>query len=368
MKIGYVSFRLAGFDGVSLEAGRWKIILERMGHQVVNIAGELEGPGELVPELHFLNKEQAGTDQIQSRLEEVILKHRPDKLIIANMWSLPLNVNAGIALKNIVFEHQIPTVARNHDFWWERRRFCEDGKEEFWRENFPPRSKQITQVVINSIAGEELFDRTGCRAAVIGDCFDFTREYKPADYDGRWRQDLGIDKRDLVFVQATRIVPRKQIELAIELAEKLCNPKVVLVIAGEGGDEGDGYVQKIRQRGAGSSARVILAREILGNKYSLWDYLAYGDFMTLPSAQEGFGNQLLEGIYFKKPIFLNKYEVYKRDLEPLGFETAENPQEVIELMGNRNKIKQVTEKNFQIARENFSFEATENKIRELLKF
>ena len=53
MHIGYITFRIAGTDGVSLEAERWKIILERMGHRVTMIAGELDRPGYLLPNIHF---------------------------------------------------------------------------------------------------------------------------------------------------------------------------------------------------------------------------------------------------------------------------------------------------------------------------
>ena len=57
VNIGYLSFRIAGTDGVSLEAERWKIILERMGHKVTFIAGELDQSGVLIDSLHFTHPE-----------------------------------------------------------------------------------------------------------------------------------------------------------------------------------------------------------------------------------------------------------------------------------------------------------------------
>ena len=56
MNVGFVSGRLAGTDGVSLETHKWAQVMEGMGHQVFYCAGELEAdgpPGLLVPEMYF---------------------------------------------------------------------------------------------------------------------------------------------------------------------------------------------------------------------------------------------------------------------------------------------------------------------------
>jgi len=55
-RIGFISTRLNGTDGVSLEVEKWSRVLQRMGHQVFFCAGELGGyaaAGTLIPELHF---------------------------------------------------------------------------------------------------------------------------------------------------------------------------------------------------------------------------------------------------------------------------------------------------------------------------
>ena len=45
-----------------------------------------------------------------------------------------------------------------------------------------------------------------------------------------------------------------------------------------------------------------------------------------PRAFEGFGNALLEATYFRKPVFVNTYAVYARDIDSLGFKTIEMSQ------------------------------------------
>ena len=59
-RIGFVSTRLAGTDGVSLETAKWAEIFERDGHTCFYMAGELDTPDErsfLVPKCHFTDPE-----------------------------------------------------------------------------------------------------------------------------------------------------------------------------------------------------------------------------------------------------------------------------------------------------------------------
>ena len=57
MNIGFISTRLAGTDGVSLETAKLATVLKQMGHQIFYCAGELDGdiPGLCAPELHFVD-------------------------------------------------------------------------------------------------------------------------------------------------------------------------------------------------------------------------------------------------------------------------------------------------------------------------
>ena len=59
MHIGFISTRLNGTDGVSLEVEKWAKVLRRLGHELFYCAGELGGyaaGGNLIPQLHFDNQ------------------------------------------------------------------------------------------------------------------------------------------------------------------------------------------------------------------------------------------------------------------------------------------------------------------------
>ena len=56
LRIGFVSTRLSGTDGVSLESAKWTNVLQELGHTCFYFAGESNRPQErsrIVPEAHF---------------------------------------------------------------------------------------------------------------------------------------------------------------------------------------------------------------------------------------------------------------------------------------------------------------------------
>jgi len=408
MHIGFLSFRIAGTDGVSLEAERWALILQRMGHQVTMLAGELDRKGILIPALHFqeplmqlVEKKavQQGVsfkklrskvfklaERIEDDLLEIFAKFKFDHLIVANSFSLPVNFSLGVALDRVIKKLEIKTTSRNHDFWWERDRFSKMTPDWhlFLQEHFPPlQNHLLNHLTINSLAQKELKRRTGLDSMVIGDSFDFNNSFRKHPANGEyWRRDFKIKEEDVVFLQATRVIPRKQIELAIELVHRLKDPRIVLVIAGYSGDEGGDYLSYLRGLVDKTGIRARFIGDWVGVRnsfrnnqriYTLWDCFENCDLTTYPSRVEGFGNQFIEALYFKKPVFLNRYPVYQSDLEPLGFKTIAISgrltrgavEQVRRILASEKLQKKMVETNFRIARRHFSFEAVQQKLAKL---
>src|SRR5512137_2745768 len=62
LRIGFVSTRLKGTDGVSLEVRKWVEVLTGLGHATFFFAGESDWPAErsyVTPEAHFSHPEIA---------------------------------------------------------------------------------------------------------------------------------------------------------------------------------------------------------------------------------------------------------------------------------------------------------------------
>ena len=405
MRIGFLSFRIAGNDGVSLEARRWKTVLERLGHRVVFVAGELDVRGILIPELHFTNPQIYAIQEaviknhksytavekdifslagkIEGELRDVFQRYTFDHLIVANVFSLPLHFPLAIALERVITELKLPTVARHHDFWWERQSYLKSSCFTFFQRYFPPKQPLLTHVTISSLANSQLIKRFGITSHVIPDSFDFKSKLASIDeFSANWRSDFDIKPTDIVFLQPTRIVPRKNIELSIELLKKLNDPRAVLVLVGDPSDEGLEYAWKLYDLTKKKNIRAKFIGHRVGSSraikkhqriYTLWDCFANCDFVTYPSSVEGFGNQFIEAVYFQKPILVNRYHVYKTDIKPLGFAaieingkiTNQTINKVKHLLNDLQARKRMTDNNFKLGNLHFSFEALQQKLKKL---
>jgi glycosyltransferase involved in cell wall biosynthesis len=143
-------------------------------------------------------------------------------------------------------------------------------------------------------------------------------------------------RHDWFILQPTRVVARKGIEHAIELVRRLNDPRAKLVISHPAGDEGSAYMQMLRDRIDDAKIDVRFIADRVGETrgltadgkkiYTLFDIYPHADLVTYPSHYEGFGNAFLEAIYFGKPVVVNTYAVYARDIDPLGFKTIEMSQ------------------------------------------
>ena len=364
MRIGIAATRLGDVDGVSFEVVKWETVLGRLGHDVLLCAGALpEDAGErgtLVPEMHFTHHAAARVSEaafdpasdagmvraevdrlagpLQQRLREWVEEARIDHLVVQNAWAIPMQLPLGVALTRLVRETGIAAIGHHHDYWWERERFQTCIVPEVLDEAFPPGLPNVEHVSINSLAADDLHRRRGLVSTVIPNVFDFDQ---PHPSDGRARAvqlrvELGLGPDTLLVIQPTRVIPRKGIELAIELVARLERPDAVLLITSPAGDEGYEYLVKLEQ--LAERLRVDLrygAQRFRPNNndamnadlpepaHSLVDAYLAADLISYPSYYEGFGNALVEAVYFGKTLVVNRYPVYEADIRPLGFRFVE---------------------------------------------
>ncbi len=407
MHIGFVATRFAGTDGVSLETTKWRAILERLGHTAYFCAGELDEdhlPGMRVPEMHFQHPEvralhdqafghaplppdfyprlEATAEAILAALHRFVATFRIDLLVTENALTIPMNLPLGVALRRLIAETHIPTWAHHHDFYWERERFRGSPAVDVLEEAFPPALPEVRHIVINRPAQRDLQARRGLESTVIPNVFDFNRAAIGITAANRdLRTHLGLSDEHLLILQPTRVVPRKGIEHAIALVRELRRRKrqllgkePVLVVSHHAGDEGMDYLEHLQTLARRwrvpfyYTPHRFYARPPRENgtpAYSLWDAYVHADFVTYPSRYEGFGNALLEAIYFRLPMLVNRYSVYVEDIAPLGFDlveidgevNAEAVDAVVEVLRDPVRRRRMVEHNYQLAREHFSYEA-----------
>ncbi len=403
--IGFVSTRFAGTDGVSLESNKWAEVFEKNGHPCFWFAGKLDREPEksyFVPEAHFhhaqnkwINERIWGTRRrdpsltelihvlrsiLKSHLYNFIEKFDIDILIAENTLTIPMHVPLGLALTETIAETQIPTIAHHHDFYWERTRFSVTAVSDYLRMAFPPNSPNIEHVVINSVAREELALRTGISATIIPNVLDFQNPPAVDEESGKkFRKFIGLKPDDIVFLQPTRIIKRKGIEHAINLVKEFKEFNSKLVISHEAGDEGFEYAEWLKEHALehGVDLRLVNIRvadpwnnNSKLHRYSLWDIYPHADFVTYPSLNEGFGNAFLETIYFKKPIMINRYAIFVRDIEPLGFDivsmdgflTKKTVQNVKEILKSPERKEKMVNHNYEIASRHYSYSVLQKRL------
>jgi len=411
MRIGIISTRLNGTDGVSLEVAKWSRVLQRLGHEVFFCAGELGGyakNGMLIPKLHFghqsiqaLSKRAFGedaedaenirdeiyttSDEIRAPLRNFILSNKLDGIVVQNALTIPMNLPLGVCLSGLIAELGISTIAHHHDFFWERQRYKTNNIIKLLDTTFPAKLPTIQHVTLNSIAQARLKARRGIDSIVIPNVFDFAVPTPSIDnYSKDFRKKLGLNKNDLFILQPTRVIQRKGIEMAIELVHCMDLPDPSLFISHRSDDEGLSYWHWLKREAYAMNVQINLIDHLIGLEriirnghkcYTLADAYLNADLVTFSSLYEGFGNALLEAVYYKRLTVVNCYPVYNADIKPLGFEFIELDgfvngnavESVRELLNDQARTKEITNKNFEIAREHFSLEVLEKKLIETLK-
>ena len=253
------------------------------------------------------------------------------------------------------------------------------------RAAFPPIHPAITHVVINSTGRRQLALRTGANATLVPNVMDYDKPPPAPDaYVADLRAELGVGDDECLLLQPTRVVPRKRIERAIELAARLHLP-CTLVISHASGDEGADYAAFLEEYAEVMNVRTVFAAELFapergqraggGKLYSLGDAYTPADLVTYPSDIEGFGNAFLEAVYFRKPLMMCAYDVYRADIRPKGFRviefedyiTEETVRRTRELLQDEGLVAEMVAHNYALARRHYSFAVLERLLAGLLE-
>lgn len=281
-----VSFRLGGLDGVSVEAAKWAWALDRLGFEVITVAGA--GPVDfLVPGLD-IGDHGPGPGPLAAAL------HGADLVVAENICSLPLNPAATRAVATALRGRR--TILHHHDLPWQRARFADAPA--------PPDDPAWLHVTVNGRSQGELARRR-IRATTIYNRVDPDRSAAPRDLA---RKRLGLGPDEVVVLQPTRALARKNIPAALELCSAL----------------GATYwLTGPAEEGFGPTARRLLDSARCPTR---WDGgtldmdAAYGaaDLVVLPSTWEGFGLPAIESAVMRRPLAIADYPV-ATELRAHGF-------------------------------------------------
>lgn len=290
-----VSFRLGFGDGVSVEARKWAGALATLGFDVRNVAGELgadAGPDDVVvPGLGITPAEHAPEPATLRRALD-----GADLVVVENLCSLPLNVDAARVTAEVLSEHRGRVVLRHHDLPWQRRNLAA------WDDEFPPRLPGALHTTINLRSRRELTARGYAPVVTIQNRFDLDA---PRGDRAATRARFGFADDELVLFQPTRAIERKNVpgglRFAATLARALPEHPVRYWLTGPAED---GYQAALDRL----VARATVPMTIAGAP-AVADGYAAADVVVLPSTWEGFGNPTIESVWARRPLAVNAYPV-----------------------------------------------------------
>ncbi len=435
MKIALSHYRVGETDGVSLEMDKWAWALEELGHEVVYIAGSggtcnretyiIDEIALSFPEDEFLRMQmyfyqdkpeseliaRSNTLKliVKEKLTTIIKEENIDILVPNNICCMGRSIPIGEAYAEVIAELNLKVVNHHHDFYWERPLYNGSNYpfvKQSLNDNFPPSGPNIQHCVINTIAKDDMMSKKQLAATYVPNVFDFDGKLWSADnYNESFRSDLGVGENDILFLQATRIVARKGIELAVDVIENIKvrkeeligktlyngvvvteDTRIVFAMVGLHEDHSD-YVELLEQKCIESGIDFIIDSTLVAHErtthgtkkiYSLWDAYVFSDFIMYSSIYEGWGNQLLEAVFAKKPMLVFEYSVYTKDIEDEGFDfvslgnsyetldsklvkvddsiTIKAADEIIEILIDKEKYTTIGEHNFVLGKNNFSYD------------
>ncbi|PJA14949.1 hypothetical protein CO112_02065 [Candidatus Dojkabacteria bacterium CG_4_9_14_3_um_filter_150_Dojkabacteria_WS6_41_13] len=418
MKICIAHFRIGLTDGVSLQIDERAKILEQFGHKVFFISDQNSPCSDLhIPYLDYkynlkiiqiqaevfsghvsdTTKEHVAkiAKEVELQLNALWEKNKFSLLFVHNFFSLPVCLPATIAFYDFLKSHpQIRAIAVHHDFYWDPPRIGKYSPSDSYtkrilKKYFPPKLPNLSHTVLSIWEKRKMKSLRNLNSDVITDTFDYDQPQWLKNASNKdFPKDIGLKGDELVLLLASRIRPRKGIELGIDFCAALSNltpKKVILILPNDYHVDETKYVNQLKQKAKQLAVTILWVQELVGSeeekrlgikKYSLWDSYLYADAVLYPSLWEGFGNQFLEAVFAKKPIVYYEYPIFNTDLKPAGFKAIsmgkvsdinkeglaqvkttgiiKAAKELLAILSNSKEYKKTIESNFRIAKNKFN--------------
>jgi mannosylglucosylglycerate synthase len=210
-----------------------------------------------------------------------------DLVIVENSCSLPLNPLASAAIARVLRGRR--AILHHHDLPWQRPRLSHLA-------GWPPDDPAWLHVTINELSRRQLSAR-GVDAVTVYNSFDTGAHHGRRAYA---RTLLQVSPDERLVLQPTRAIARKNIPVAVRLAEALDATYWLT------GPAEEGYGPELVRVLGRASCHILRG---LPGDLDLPDAYAAADVIAFPSTWEGFGNPLIEAAVQRRPLAVGHYPV-----------------------------------------------------------
>lgn len=290
-------------------------LLDSKNPEILTVKSELD-KGLLSERFHSL------CDQIQELLRNELQGF--DVLIAHNITSLNKNLPLTAALYQSYHQSGFPRIIRwHHDLAWSSPRYRNELFDQYpWnllRKKWP----DTTDVVVSQARRQELAQLMGLSAdniSVVPNGVDLFSFFKFNEQTIHLVRTLNLTKADPLFLLPVRLIPRKNIEFALQImkAFKGNNPNATLLITGpEDPHDPDNALYRqnlIRMRNEMDLQNTVhfladVTDEFLPDEI-ISDFYRLADALLFPSFDEGFGIPLIEAGFSNIPVFCSDIPVF----------------------------------------------------------
>jgi len=316
-----------------------------------------ENPRVQTVQKEILEKHEK-TEEFEKLKDDIKKELRPlfsdlNSCIIHNIPSMPFNFAATAAINELADDLKKRFIFWLHDTILVR----EEWKDAFG--NFPltllhHKNQRITFVTPTSFRAKQfdaLKEPYKIRTMKVVPNGVSVEEYLKIDETTKQlMRRMGLSFDDFIIITPVRILPRKNIELALNVVHELVHisgkKKIKLLITGPPGSDPESIAHESKLRRILKMRRlqesvifchdlISFKREFSNNKVIKWsvaDVYNIADLVFIPSKEEGFGLPVIEAGAARKPVFCSRIppfqELIREDIEGYMFDLKNPPMDI----------------------------------------
>jgi glycosyltransferase involved in cell wall biosynthesis len=413
-KIAVIASRFKTIDDEAIEAEKWIDKYLRLGYEVHLIGGKFGEPTNLpkleIPVMDYKHSEIRGikrimfgnaldksgikaanillnplVNKIYIPIKKYLSNNKINIISVENALGNLKNPALNIALTKLIKDSGLPTISKQHTFFWDKQYFEKNKNFPELLKNTPPNLKNIIFITNSTNAQAKLLEKKNLKSIVIPNTIDIGNLQKKDEYNKDFREAFDVREDQLLFLQPTRINRRKGIETSIKIVKEIneaTKKDNVLMITGPPVYFRGNYFEEIVRKINKSKVNVILAHDRIfisrhQNKeqkfYSIADAYLHADMVMFPSLNEDFGLPVLYAMAYKRPLFVNNHANLKDVLEKKpkfilrnNKITCETISDVFEILHDKEKKNKIINHNFEILKKYYGSDLLDDKIIPLL--